>query len=159
LFEWIQSPIVYIKDEVFLNRIKHLASEYFILRAGFHHYLSMTKSCFENELQAEKVKVKKYFYALRPILACKWIVDKKEMPPMEFSLLRDLMPEDIQPEVEKLITLKAEGDEKLFMAKNSSINNYLRNTINYCEARGNELPEVHNETGALNDFFRELLQK
>lgn len=159
LFEWLQSPVVYKKDDYFLNHIKHLSPDYFILRSGFHHYLSMAKSCFENELQGETVKVKKYFYALRPILACKWIVDRKEMPPMEFSALRELMHNDIQPEIEKLISLKAEGDEKLFMAKNFSINEYLWNTINYCEARGKELPECQNETETLNEFFRELLQK
>lgn len=157
LLEWLQSPVIYKKDADFYSRIRQLVSAHFILKAGFHHYLSMAKNCFANELQTNNVKVKKYFYALRPILACKWIVDKMEMPPMEFGILRHLLDKNLQQTVDNLIAIKAVGDEKLFMQKDLLLNQYLETTIAYCEEKGRNLPESQNPSEELNLFFRELL--
>ena len=41
----------------------------------------------EGYLQGEEVRIKKYFYVIRPLLAAKWIVDKKTQPPLLFSEL------------------------------------------------------------------------
>src|SRR5688572_12611281 len=73
LYEWLQSPIVYAADPGFVDGLKSLMSGIFSARAGMHHYLSMAKSVFDSELSGEMVKLKKYFYALRPILAAMWI--------------------------------------------------------------------------------------
>jgi predicted nucleotidyltransferase len=158
LFEWLQSPVIYMKDEKFYNNITSLTGDYFLLRAGFHHYYNMAKNCFDNELIAGLVKVKKYFYALRPILACKWIVDKRELPPMEFRLLRQMMDDELQPEVDNLLKLKEQGDEKLYTPVIPSIHKYLINTIKYCEEYGKELPDQTNSTDNLNVLFRNLFQ-
>lgn len=45
----------------------------------------MANSNYREYLQSEKVRVKKYFYVLRPTLACKWIENNNTMPPMEFK--------------------------------------------------------------------------
>lgn len=42
----------------------------------------MAKSNYHKYLQGEEVRLKKYFYVLRPILAAQWILDKKCAPPM-----------------------------------------------------------------------------
>ncbi len=78
LYEWLQSPIVYNQDNEFANDIKNLMPSYFSPRATMHHYLSMAKSVFENDLVGVEVRLKKYFYVLRPILACRWIADRRE---------------------------------------------------------------------------------
>src|SRR5688500_17692067 len=71
LFEWLQSPIVYETNPAFVEDMTRLMSGSFSARAAMHHYLSMAKGVFESDLSAEEVKLKKYFYALRPILAAK----------------------------------------------------------------------------------------
>ena len=113
LYEWLQSPIVYKNNLPFTRELSSLIPSYFSLRAGCHHYLSMAKNTFENDLQSRQVKLKKYFYALRPALAGLWIVENKEVPPMEFSKLR-LIIEDgkWQATVDELMERKKVSDEK-----------------------------------------------
>lgn len=157
LLEWLQSPVVYKKDADFYEGIMGLAADYFLSRAGFHHYLNMAKNCFENDLNSELVKAKKYFYALRPILACKWIVDKQELPPMEFSKLRELTNNGLQTEIDKLLKIKQQGDEKLRIPVIPFIHHFIGDTIRYCEEKGKNLPEKFNPVETLDVFFRKLL--
>ena len=121
LYEWLQSPIVYAAEPTFVMEMKALMSTYFSLRAGMHHYLSMAKGVFENELSGERVKLKKYFYALRPILAAKWIADMKTIPPMDFESLRVLMPGRISTVVDELLSIKVKVDESFMIDKKSEI--------------------------------------
>jgi len=88
LYEWLQSPIVYRGDSAFADDLRKLMPEYFSLRSGANHYLSMAYNTLREDLQTEQVKLKRYFYALRPALACLWIVKKQSVPPMEFTHLR-----------------------------------------------------------------------
>jgi hypothetical protein len=90
LYEWLQSPIIYKEETGFANELRGLMHNYFSLRAGCHHYFSMARNTFESDLQGELVKLKKYFYALRPALACTWIIDRSSVPPMEFRVLRTI---------------------------------------------------------------------
>ena len=116
----------------------------------------MTKNSFENELQSDTIKVKKYFYALRPVLACQWIVDRQEMPPMEFVVLRQLIPNELQSEVDKLLKLKEQGDEKLFISRITSIHQFVEGAIKYCEENGKNIQEKQNSTEQLDVLFRKL---
>lgn len=156
LYEWLQSPVVYKMDNRFFNEISKLAPEYFLLRAGYHHYLSMAKNCFENELQGDEVKVKKYFYALRPVLACHWIVDKHEMPPMEFGILRQFINTELDQEIDNLLKLKEQGNEKLFTPQIRAIHEFIEKEIRYCEENGKDIEERQNNTDNLNNLFRKL---
>jgi uncharacterized protein len=71
IYEWIQSPIIYQSQQGLTDRLRDLAPSYYTCRAGIHHYLNMTIGCYRKHLQTDVVKLKKYFYALRPILAAK----------------------------------------------------------------------------------------
>ena len=46
-------------------------------KAGMYHYYGTARKNFIEYLQGENVKYKKYFYVLRPILACKWIEERR----------------------------------------------------------------------------------
>ena len=110
-------------------------STHFSSRAGVHHYLSMAKGVFESELSGEMVKLKRYFYALRPVLAAKWIADMKSVPPMEFKSLSVLMPDRISALVNELISIKLQADESFIIERKSEINAFIEESIRYCEAR------------------------
>jgi len=72
----------------------------------------MAQGNYKDYLQGEMVKIKKYFYMLRPLFACKWIENKNTMPPMEFVKLFDVVDEDlVLDEVKKLMARKLEGEE------------------------------------------------
>lgn len=88
LFEWNQSPIVY-KTTPEWGKVREIINSYFLSKSGVHHYLSTATGNYREYLKGEDVKLKKYFYVLRPLLACKWILEKDTPPPMLFSELCD----------------------------------------------------------------------
>ena len=86
LFEWSNSPIVYKTTDVY-EELKTEIYKYFSGKSGLYHYLNTAKSNYREYLKTDFVKAKKYFYVLRPILACRWIMENKNPPPMIFSKL------------------------------------------------------------------------
>ena len=67
----------------------------------------MAKGNYREYLKTDEVKLKKYFYVIRPILACKWILDKKTAPPMLFSeLMNECLDDELKPEITNFRTRK-----------------------------------------------------
>jgi len=78
-----------------------------------YHYMSMADRNRRSYLDKEEIKLKKYFYMLRPVLACMWIEQGLGTPPFEFGkLLNRLLPRgEIRAEIDELIQRKKAGDE------------------------------------------------
>ena len=132
--------------------------EYFSLRAGCHHYLSMTRNTFEYDLQGEQLKLKRYFYALRPALACRWILERKSVPPMEFSQLRTLVTDAVwQDAVEDLLKRKMQAAEKAFIAPVAFLQEWLAHVVTESKAEADALPVQSNGTDQLDDLFRKYI--
>jgi predicted nucleotidyltransferase len=113
----------------------------------------MAKGVLDGELCSEMVRLKKYFYALRPMLAAQWIADKGTVPPMDFESLRVLLPARLDTVVDELLSIKATVDEKFMIERKPALNSFLQELIRYCEAR---VPAASpNKDGAeLNNFFK-----
>lgn len=84
VFEWFSSPIIY-QTSAFADQFRPIMQKYFSSKAGLWHYLHMAEGNYRDYLRGEMVRAKKYFYVLRPILACKWILEKGTPPPMLFT--------------------------------------------------------------------------
>ena len=156
LYEWFQSPIVYAEDKDFVESIRSLIPCHFSARAGMHHYLSMAKGVFESELSGEMVRLKKYFYSLRPLLAAKWIADVKSVPPMDFNSLRKLMPRQFDSVVDELLATKANVDESFTIERHSDLNAYIDESIRYCEARV-PAASTKGEDAEINKLFKKSI--
>ncbi|MBR6224730.1 MAG: nucleotidyltransferase domain-containing protein, partial [Firmicutes bacterium] len=65
IFEWNQSPIVY-KTTSEWKVVSDIINNYFVQKSGLHHYLSTAKGNYREYLKGDIVRVKKYFYVLRP---------------------------------------------------------------------------------------------
>ncbi|MFD0959927.1 nucleotidyltransferase domain-containing protein [Paenibacillus chungangensis] len=132
LLEWLQSPIIYRENVNFAARFRQLASRAFSPRSCMHHYVHMAKGNYRDYLQGERVRVKKYFYVLRPILACEWIRRFDAMPPMAFmELVEQLLPADgeLRGTVERLLARKMAGEELDMEPKLHVINNYVEKIL------------------------------
>jgi hypothetical protein len=72
----------------------------------------MGKGNFRDYLQGDKVKVKKYFYGLRPVLACR-LQRSNTVSPVEFeALVAALVPDgSLGQAIESLLIRKKAGDE------------------------------------------------
>ena len=129
LFEWNNSPIVY-KTTPEWETIANIISHYFQPKTIFYHYLSIAKSNYKQYLTGETVRLKKYFYALRPILACRWILEKKSAPPMSFLELADkYLDKKITPAVHDLLCLKKDAPELGESKHIDIINDYIESSI------------------------------
>lgn len=129
LFEWNNSPIVY-KTTPEWKQISDTISRYFQHKPGLYHYLSTAKSNYREYLRGETVRLKKYFYVLRPVLACKWIIENQTPPPMLFSELAEAcLDKKIEPAVNELLRLKMNTPEIGEGKRIDVINDYLDASI------------------------------
>lgn len=85
LAEWLRSPVVYRADAGFLDAIRQAAQRVWQPERAFHHYLHLARGQYRRYLRGETVRLKKYFYVLRPLLAALWIEQGRGVPPMLFS--------------------------------------------------------------------------
>ncbi|MES2765044.1 MAG: nucleotidyltransferase domain-containing protein [Bacteroidota bacterium] len=160
LYEWMQSPILYRENFGFLKELLSLAPEYFCHRAGMHHYLSMAANCFKNDLQKGEVRLKKYFYALRPILAARWIAERKEVPPMEFhTLLKLINDQKILLQIDALLKRKLVSNESEMIVQIAELNDFIQSQIEFCEEKAQEFLKKQNEIEPLNELFRQYVFK
>lgn len=158
LFEWMSSPIVYRQTD-FIGRLSPIMDNYFSCKSGLHHYLSMAEGNYREYLKGDMVRAKKYFYVLRPVLACKWILHRHTKPPMLFRKLMDSeLEESLMPVVEHLLDLKMNAPEIKEIPKVEEINRYLDKTINTVRQDIFAYPGGHRpDWTSLNELFLETV--
>lgn len=160
MLEWLRSPIIYAESFSTAEKLRKLSDSYFNPRSCLYHYLSMARGNYKDYLQGETVKLKKYFYVLRPIIACDWIADKKEMAPMEFQTLVDdqIKDPELKGEIEQLIQRKKEGEELSKGPQIPIINKYVESRIDYHTEMLKDFDwRLVPDTEKLNELFRETL--
>ncbi len=156
--EWIQSPIVYVDDGVFANRVRTLLPKIYTLEKGIYHYKHMAATNYRGYLRKDQVPLKKYFYVLRPLLAIHWLEQKGEPAPIEFDVLRTLITDEaLNDAIETLLKRKKVSLEKDRIPQVKVINDFI-------EA---ELQRLENYTGLserkgrnmqpLNTLFKEII--
>ena len=160
LFEWFSSPIVYQKTE-FADKFRDLMMHYFSSKKTLYHYVSMAEGNYREYLKGDLVRAKKYFYVLRPVLACQWILDRGTPPPMLFSeLLNAELPVELIDVVNQLLELKMNSPEVKLINRISEINEYLDESIPSIKSAVRLLDDSHTpDWSELNQLFlRELMK-
>ena len=105
------------------------------------------------------MRVKKYFYVLRPILAAKWILDKECPPPMLFSELMEAELENsIRPEVDKLLKMKQELPEMGLSKRVQVLNDYIEAELSNIKEKEKFIEEDEKTWNLLNDYFVSLVK-
>jgi predicted nucleotidyltransferase len=162
LQEWLRSGIVYYQSHSFVDKLKGLSSEVFSPISCMYHYLSMARGNYREFLLGDQVKIKKYFYVLRPILACKWIEKYNSMPPLLFQgLVKDIIPSGkLHDEIMNLLERKMKGDELDFEPRINEINEFMETEIKHLDEYIKTIKhEIDNPTEKLDQLFRETLQE
>ena len=159
LFEWIKSPIVYYKDDYFYTIVEELSKIYFSPVSSIYHYLHMASGNYRQFLQGEQIKIKKYFYVLRPIMACMWIKNYNESPPMEFEkLLNQIQGSDLLEKINSLLARKKSGIELGIEPRIKSINDFIEEKLEYFKNAVNEFdPKKKPKQEKLEEAFVKIL--
>ena len=158
LFEWLGSPIVYLRTTT-ADGFRPLLERYFSPRQSMLHYLSMARRNFDDHLRGETVKAKKYFYVLRPVLACRWILDRGTPPPVLFSELAAAeLDSSLRPAVDRLLDIKINAPEVRAVPRVTVLHDYLVQSMEETSRRLEALPrESVPGWEPLDDFFRKVL--
>ena len=158
LFEWRASPIVYATRPEW-QIVDALFDEYFQPGKSIHHYLSMARRNILGYLGGETVKLKKYFYVIRPLLAARWIIMNNTPAPMLFTaLVEAVLPKALQPVVADLLALKAETSELGAGPHIAELDAYLHGELAALNETMNAMPPDHAPGWELLDgAFRKLL--
>lgn len=159
VFEWCTSPIIYLQREEFLD-IKALLPQYFSVKKSLFHYWHMAETNYREYLKGSEVRVKKYFYVLRPLLAAKWILDKNAIPPMLFNeLVEAELDDSLKPELERLLQMKKSMPEMGMAPKIQVFNDYIEKVIPEIKESAEKFEDSMVEWEPLNELFIRIVKQ
>lgn len=158
IFEWCASPIVYMESEEF-SWLKEILPQYFSAKKGLFHYWHMASTNYREYLKGDMVRIKKYFYVLRPILAAKWILDRKQAPPMRFDeLVEAQLEEELKPELERLLEMKKVMSELGMAPKIPVFNDYIEYELPGIKVMAEGMEENKADWLPLNELFLRIVK-
>lgn len=159
LLEWLDSPIVYRQDAAFAERFRELARRWFNPRACRHHYASMARHNYREHIRGDTVKLKKYLYILRPVLACHWLERDLGPVPMRLEQMLDVIVTDpaLRDAVARLLAVKRVTPELGTGPAIPEISDFLATEMARLEGTATDLPAVNRDWGELDEFFRQEL--
>ncbi|QRF83960.1 nucleotidyltransferase domain-containing protein [Bacillus altitudinis] len=157
IMEWLSSDIIYAESFSLAKELRELKDRAFYPAALMYHYLNMAKRNESRHLRGEQVRIKKYFYVLRPLLACQWIERYRTVPPMDFhELLKELVEEGpLLAEIHELLKRKMDGEEMDVENRLAHVHPFIDQEL----ARFDELVKSYNQPkDNLMQELNELLQ-
>lgn len=159
VYEWCASPIVYMEREEF-SWLKELLPKYFSVKKSLFHYWHMAETNYREYLKGDEVRVKKYFYVLRPLMAAKWILDKKCAPPMLFDdLVEAELEDELRPELTRLLELKKSLPEMGIAPKIQIINDYIEKVMTEIKGIAKSMEDKEQEWKDLNQLFLKMVKE
>ena len=121
----------------------------------------MAEGNYRDYLKQDMVRLKKYLYVLRPIFACKWILERHIPPPMLFS---ELVAAEADPslliEIEHLLEIKSRSPESEKVPRIEPLNHYINETLPLLKAQADALSRTSAKSyDALNRIFLDVLMR
>ncbi|WPD23638.1 MAG: nucleotidyltransferase domain-containing protein [Candidatus Electrothrix scaldis] len=165
LLEWLNSPVRYIERGNFAKKLRDLAPRVINNMALCYHYSHMARRNAREYLFRDKVKLKKYFYVLRPLLAIRYIEEGRGIPPVEFErLVEAVAPLEIRPGITTLLETKRVTTELGLGDPIPAINAFIAaETERHGTAfHGQGRPDINERaevTEELNAIFRETIRE
>lgn len=159
LYEWINSPVTYLDEDV-KEELAELVQKCFKQDRAHYHYLSMAKGFYRDHIiDKEKPNIKKLFYCLRSTFACLWIDTYKTMPPVDFNkmLIPELANEAIVSEIKQLMAEKLLKCEKDVTENSTLCVEFVNTSLKYLsdlKPSGKD-----SDKNVVDNTFRKLLDK
>lgn len=162
MLEWLRSPMVYLQQYSTAEKLRDLTKAFFNPKSCLHHYLHMAERNYQTYLLKDMVRTKKYFYVLRPILACDWIKETNTMAPMEFKILVDsqVTDQNVKTAIQELLIRKISGEELNEEPKIQLLNDFLEQKIDFYNKYIKSF-EQNNQpnTALLDDLFKQTINE
>jgi uncharacterized protein len=157
LIERFNSPIEYFGVQGFKDEFKKLIATCYSPIAVFFHHHSLAKRFWEDLKNKEEFKLKSYFYLIRSLLSCNWIIKDNSVLPMHIEGLMQYIDDGYKERLRNLIALKATVGEKYLHQKDEKLNEWLLHLFEYIEAGKENLTVNKADMSLLNEFFLKTL--
>lgn len=160
IIEWLNSPIIYTQT-MYMKRMRELLPLCFDKCRSLYYYLNMARNNYQQFLTGDEVKAKKYFYCLRPLLSCDWILEHNCPPPVSFTeLIEAQLPLCLHEEVSRLLEIKVKVPELKVIPRIKSINQYVIERIEEVSFIMENLKSKNNaHLEALDKFFTDVVNQ
>ena len=157
VLEWLQSPIIYQGDLAFHAEIWALALAYFQPKAALYHYRGIAKTASAAFQADGSIRLKKWFYVLRPLLAALWVAQHQTIPPMTLEELLAGQSDDIKQRLWDLVAFKNEQSEAYVFTPDALLQKLIADLWQQTEVA---LPErAVPDAEPLNRFFRTWIER
>ncbi len=159
LFEWANSPIVYYTTDIW-KQIYERAKSCFSIKSASYHYYGTARNTCSQYLQDEFVKYKKYFYALRPLLAARYIETHQCPPPVLFDDLMQMnLPTELRAGIEELLEKKKITQEKDLNPQIPVIRNFIQSELEYQKELTDSMADDRSDDwNLLNQLFLDVIR-
>lgn len=145
LFEWSGSPIVYRTTPEW-KKITEVSKQFFSEKSAVYHYYGTANKTYHEYLTGDKVRYKKYFYALRPLMASMYIEEKHMAPPVLFDdLLKMDIPAELRAAIDELLEIKKRTTEKEENPQLPVIKAFIESEIEKQKEIADSLLDDHNK--------------
>jgi predicted nucleotidyltransferase len=136
LIEWLDSPVVYRADGDFPQAIRDAARQTHQAERSFHHYVHMARKNYREYLRGDTVRLKKYLYVLRPLLATLWIEQGRGVAPMRFQDLVETIVtnSNLRDAIDQLLAIKRAAGEAEYGQPLPIINAFIDSELSRLES-------------------------
>ena len=163
LLEWLASPIRYRWDDAACARLEAFARRTAYAHACLSHYQSLARRMWgEFVADRETVKLKKYFYILRPAMCLAWIRERPgEILPMR---LQDLMAgvelaQAFRDEIDSLIARKAQMSEVGDGARITALDDFIQRQLAWADTQNLRTPVNPSLSAEADALFRSFARE
>src|SRR4030095_1704264 len=159
LIERFQSPMEYYSVDGFKNEFKELIEKYYSPTAVYFHHYSLAKKFLEEIKDAKEYKLKSWFYMVRSLFSCSWILEKDTVLPMNIQDLMSWMGEYWRRQVNELIELKKTVGEKYLHPYDKQLNDRIFELFEMMEKSEDNLKVNRLNMSYLDKFFLDKLDQ
>ncbi|MBR3016155.1 MAG: nucleotidyltransferase domain-containing protein [Clostridia bacterium] len=158
LYEWSGSPVVYRTTPEW-DAIRRVTADYFSEKSAVHHYFGIAMNTWADHLTGDTVRYKKYFYALRPLLAAQYIERYHCPPPVLFDdlLKMDMVPA-LRAAIDELLEKKKITTEGEYLPHIPAVRDFIQAELENQKTLSRGLPDNRNpDWTALNKCFADMI--
>jgi predicted nucleotidyltransferase len=129
--EWLASPIRYRDAPPISARLLEIVTAAVHLPSVEYHYDRLARRALARILDTGMPRLKTYCYAIRPVLALRWLRERRTPPPMDLSSL--MAGADVPPGVARvvndLVASKLDAREDAAIARAPVLDGFLQDTL------------------------------
>ncbi len=162
LYEWVVSPITYREDVSFRQEMRCMFERHADRAALLHHYHNLARTQWKRAIEGRsEIKLKKYFYVIRPLLSLIWLREKNSIPPMNIQELMQgvKLNEDVVSAIHDLHEIKCLSKESASGKHIQRIDDWVKFVLENSSIVDKKIDAVEKKVALedVNRFFRNMI--